>query len=73
MDVFDYLNVYLLGGLYKIIEGKINSIKVKLFKGEEELMELDILILEIIEEVVFEIFEVLFDEIYFNKWIIEVV
>lgn len=67
VDVSDYPNAYSLGGLYKTKEGKINSIKVKLFKGEEELMELDILASETTEEVVSEIFEALLDEVYFNE------
>lgn len=67
VDVSDYPNAYSLGGLYKTKEGKINSIKVKLFKGEEELMELDILASETTEELVSEIFEALLDEVYFNE------
>ena len=51
----------------KAEKGKIASIKVKLFKGEEELMELDILASEAVEDVVSEIFEALLDEIYFNE------
>lgn len=67
VDVFDYPSAYFLGGLYKTEKGEITSIKVKLFKGEDELMELDIPTAERAKEVVFEIFEALLDEIHFNE------
>ncbi|MBX2875353.1 MAG: caspase family protein, partial [Saprospiraceae bacterium] len=67
VDVSDYPSAYSLGGLYKTTDGKITSIKVKLFKGEAELMELDVLAAETAQEVVSAIFEAVLDELYFNE------
>lgn len=59
MDVFEYLLVFFLGGIYWFEDGEI-CIDCKFFKGKKELVIIEILMSDDLEEIVMYLFEELF-------------